>query len=116
MQSSNKRSKNFTIQETKYIIQLLDKYKYIIECKITNAAQNELKEKTRKKIAEEFNSLPGNHKPDSGKLRNYVKNLKTGKEGHCAEFMQQEEEPKSLLKIQSKKIHMNILSGYFEDK
>lgn len=71
-----KRCNNFSDSETRVIIELVDKYKDIIECKKTDTEVNRKKIAIWKSIEKEFNSLSGQTFRDAKALRNKYENLK----------------------------------------
>lgn len=73
---SVKRASNFNSKEEALLISLIQKYKGIIECRKTDAINNEKKNSTWSKIASEFNSSSGVSYRDSKILKNKYENIK----------------------------------------
>lgn len=76
MMCSVKRASNFNTKEEAILIYLIQKYKAIIECRKTDAVNNEKKNCTWAKIASEFNSTSGVIHRDVKILKNKYENIK----------------------------------------
>lgn len=71
-----KRNPNFTYTETNCLLELVGKYKHIIECKKTDSGAKFEREKVWKKIEAEFNNSCGDVFRDSKVLKSKYDNVK----------------------------------------
>ncbi|XP_067133379.1 myb/SANT-like DNA-binding domain-containing protein 3 [Centruroides vittatus] len=78
MAENKKRSRqpDFSHRETEYLMELVEKYKHIIESKETNAVSLKKKTETWQNLTEEFNKFPEVSKRDTKNLKVLWKNLK----------------------------------------
>ncbi|XP_067118202.1 myb/SANT-like DNA-binding domain-containing protein 3 [Centruroides vittatus] len=75
-QTDNGARRNFTNFEKEILLELVEKYKSIIENKKTNAVSSKQKRSTWEVLTEEFNGIPGVTSRKSKQLWDCYKNLK----------------------------------------
>jgi len=71
------RSKNFVETKKKILLELIDRYKSVIECKRTDAKSTKEKEDAWKKLCDDFNSESTYMLRTVNNLKSAWKNLKT---------------------------------------